>query len=356
MKRIILFLIIVNVLIIKGQDVYSDAYRQAQQMLNSGYIDPYALQQMYNNILNDVSKKQNQKYYDTAFELAEKSEKKGNFSSAKAYYELAIQSKETGVAYNNKGCVEYLMGNYEEALTSFNKALEFDSYNTTYKDNSINAKGKIRERNNATLSIYKVEFANVDDDNNIYSNYGDAIYSEVSMYIFPKIFYTCSESKDLELSVKFYDPDGNLCSSKSSPNGYTYSTYISVKKSGEKVLTGWGNSSKGTWKSGNYRFEVWNKGCCLAINYLSIKSKSSNYSQVNPNMYLNQYNNTGGSRSLFQIDQQIKKTEEMIEQCERYKTQCENNNNYVLVSSYISQIASLRQKLNELQMERIRAK
>jgi len=94
--------------------------------------------------------------------------------------------------------------------------------------------------------------------------YGGTIYSKNTTYIYPKLEGYGLVDDTIELFVKFYSPDG-LRTYSESPSGYTYSDKVSLNRHQNNTiyLRGYGNDSKGTWKSGSYRIEVWYKGKLL---------------------------------------------------------------------------------------------
>ena len=115
------------------------------------------------------------------------------------------------------------------------------------------------------LIIEKIEIGNTDYDSNIQTDYGNIIYSSQTMYLKPKIYYTGLVSGDMVLKVKWFTPNGELSTGNSSPPGFSQSDeyYIYSGEDNTKVLRGWGSKSKGHWKSGTYRIEVWYKDACL---------------------------------------------------------------------------------------------
>ena len=94
--------------------------------------------------------------------------------------------------------------------------------------------------------------------------YEGTIYSKNTTHIYPKLEGYGLVDGTIELFVKFYSPDG-LSTYSESPSGYTYSDKVSLNKhqNNTVVLSGYGNKSKGNWKSGAYRIEVWHKGKLL---------------------------------------------------------------------------------------------
>ena len=68
-----------------------------------------------------------------------------------------------------------------------------------------------------------------------------------------------------KLYIKIIDPNGNVSSGSSSPQGYT--TVVDINSS----WTGWGSASAGTaYKAGTYHIEFWYQGVCVGLKTLSI--------------------------------------------------------------------------------------
>lgn len=120
-------------------------------------------------------------------------------------------------------------------------------------------------KNNFPMYISKIELANVDYDGNIETSYGETIYSSRTMYIKPCLTYNgINHGKSITLNVRFYTPNG-LSTGTSSPSGFSYSTslYVSSGSENTATLSGWGGKTKGHWKSGSYRIEIWYDDICL---------------------------------------------------------------------------------------------
>lgn len=114
------------------------------------------------------------------------------------------------------------------------------------------------------IIITDIQIANTNNSGDIETDYGNTIYSSSTMYLKPKISYTgIKTGENIDLNVKFYTPSG-LSTGSSSPYGCSYSTSMYVY-SGEntETLSGWGGSSRGHWRSGQYRFEIWYGDVCL---------------------------------------------------------------------------------------------
>ncbi len=121
------------------------------------------------------------------------------------------------------------------------------------------------------IAISDIEIANTYYSGSMETDYGYTIYSHQSMYLKPRITYTgIKTGENIDLYVKLYTPSG-LSTGASSPQGYTFSESMYVY-SGEntETLLGWGSSSKGHWRSGKYRFEIWYGNVCLKAKSFTI--------------------------------------------------------------------------------------
>lgn len=152
----------------------------------------------------------------------------------------------------------------------------FKSYTELMKNNSDASFQIIRleqERDNAKseLSSFKrkvsnvypliitdIEIGNVYEDGRIETDYGEPIYYYNTMYLQPRIKYTGLTSRNMNLKVKWYMPDGTIRQGTSSPSDFSQSVSVNIDD-GENTITlpGWGKSTKGNWGRGTYRIEIW---------------------------------------------------------------------------------------------------
>lgn len=116
------------------------------------------------------------------------------------------------------------------------------------------------------ILITDIEIANVYNDGSIETSYGSSIYSSNSMYLKPRITYIgIRDGESITLYARLYGISGTLQTGNSSPSGYSFSNSMTIS-SGEGIvyeLSGWGNSNKGHWKRGSYRYEIWYEDMCL---------------------------------------------------------------------------------------------
>lgn len=131
------------------------------------------------------------------------------------------------------------------------------------KSELSNLKNKVSDT--YPLIITDVEIANVNYEGDIHTNYGNSLYGSSTMYLKPRIKYTGLTSGNKTLKVKWYNPDGTISRGDSSPYGFSQSQSIYIYSGDNNIydFSGWGNSSKGSWRSGTYRIEIWYENTCL---------------------------------------------------------------------------------------------
>lgn len=130
------------------------------------------------------------------------------------------------------------------------------------KESKCNAKDTLKTPEN-TFIITGIDFANTDKDNNIVNFYSaEAKFKSSKLkYLSPRITYTSSFSGYKVLYLKIINPDGTIETDSSSPSEYTYkySLFISPGENQKAKLPGWGNDGGGSYKPGNYIFEIWSE-------------------------------------------------------------------------------------------------
>ena len=123
--------------------------------------------------------------------------------------------------------------------------------------------------NKNPIEIKRIEFANKNGSSNTIDSYGSSLYSNSLKYLYAKIHYKSylKNSKNISVYIKVYNPDGSLKKGSSSPSGYSFSSSIYINgnydTSDSEELTGWGNSSGGTYRNGYYRYEIWYNDKCI---------------------------------------------------------------------------------------------
>lgn len=152
---------------------------------------------------------------------------------------------------------------YEEATTSMRSqisSLEQERDNAKSELSSL----KSRVSNTYPLIINDIEIANVTYDGDIQTSYGNTLYGSSTMYLRPRIKYIGLTSGDKTLKVKWYNSDGTIRRGTSSPSGFSQSESVYIYNGDNTcTLSGWGNSTKGHWRSGTYRIEIWYGNSCL---------------------------------------------------------------------------------------------
>lgn len=159
---------------------------------------------------------------------------------------------------------------YEEATTSMRSqisSLEQERDNAKSELSSL----KSRVSNTYPLIINDIEIANVTYDGDIQTNYGNTLYGSSTMYLRPRIKYIGLTSGDKTLKVKWYNSDGTIRRGTSSPSGFSQSESVYIYNGDNTcTLSGWGNSTKGHWRSGTYRIEIWYENVCLKAKTFTI--------------------------------------------------------------------------------------
>ena len=162
---------------------------------------------------------------------------------------------------------------YNDGQNIVNQAQdELETYKTRYNNEKEVADQAKREMNSFKdkvgkvypMIISKIEMGNGYSDGTMETSYGSTIYSSYTMYLKPKIYYTGISTGSHTLKVKLFTPDGSISKGDSSPSGFSYSgSYYVYSGEDTMVLSGWGSSTKGHWRSGSYRIEIWYEDVCL---------------------------------------------------------------------------------------------
>lgn len=109
------------------------------------------------------------------------------------------------------------------------------------------------------MNVLSIDFANSGDD----YDYSIPIKASTLRFLTPRISYEglVKEDKQVQLDVKIIEPNGALSRGANSPTNYTFSHTVTVEKGNNMLqLTGWGGEDPGTYSSGSYIIELWNKG------------------------------------------------------------------------------------------------
>lgn len=153
------------------------------------------------------------------------------------------------------------------------KSVSYSKWNKKYRvtysgqDNAyvhnkeVEAKPKVQSKN-TNIEITKVEFANVDYDNNVIASYGAQLYQDTK-YLKAKVdFKKNTEASDnVKIQIKILRPDGTVLKGGSSPAGYTFEQEVSLKgRNGRFFTLGWGNNEGTVYTEGIYTYEIWCNG------------------------------------------------------------------------------------------------
>ena len=109
--------------------------------------------------------------------------------------------------------------------------------------------------------ITTVSVGNTNQKGEVITDYGLTIYSTVTQYIKPRLSIDTYKEGTYDIYVKFYNADGLLSTANGeSPSGYTYKSTITLTKNVSQYdVSGWGGTTSGHWKSGQYRLEFYYK-------------------------------------------------------------------------------------------------
>lgn len=189
------------------------------------------------------------------------------------------------IAFNrNINSLHDNVNRYKWSIDSLNNALLskdsiIDLQRIDIKDirTELRSKSQDLEEKNAVLKDIKgnrpiiglnIEVKNRSDD------YGDIIYSSKTTYIDTRLTAFSLIEGDVDFYLKFYTPRGLSTSSTPgmSPKGYSYKVKasLSLNKTSTLNLSGWGGDSKGHWKRGSYRIEVWYNNYCVQFKDFTI--------------------------------------------------------------------------------------
>lgn len=114
--------------------------------------------------------------------------------------------------------------------------------------------------------ISAIEVANADINGNVIQSYGSTIYEYNTQFLQPRItVLPLKTSSSYMVYVRLYQ-NGIMKSGSTSPKGYTFSYRINISASSTSTtitLPGWGSTTSGYWKVGEYRYEIWYGDYCV---------------------------------------------------------------------------------------------
>ena len=127
----------------------------------------------------------------------------------------------------------------------------------------------LRER--FPLIITRIELANTTDSRDIIDNFGNRLYRSRLKFLSPKIYFKnyLKESKTFDFEIRYIDKWGKMEYNHTTGEIPKSKDYISTTDE-NKLLTGWGNKSGGSWKSGRWTIEIWHDGVCLGSEKFTI--------------------------------------------------------------------------------------
>ncbi len=155
-----------------------------------------------------------------------------------------------------------------------------NKYNVTYSRNNSYIPQPKKEvktvvKQESSLTISSVAFANTDYNRNIITNYGQQLYTNMQ-YLQPKVFYRKSAvgTEKIKLQIKIIRPDGTVIRGKTSPIDYTFEQEVNLSgTNGYIELMGWGNNEGRVYSEGDYKYEIWSEGKKLFSTIVYIKNK-----------------------------------------------------------------------------------
>lgn len=155
-----------------------------------------------------------------------------------------------------------------------------NKYNVTYsRSNSYipQPKKEVKTvvKQESSLTISSVAFANTDYNRNIITNYGQQLYTNMQ-YLQPKVFYRKSAvgTEKIKLQIKIIRPNGTVIRGKTSPIDYTFEQEVNLSgTNGYIELMGWGNNEGRVYSEGDYKYEIWSEGKKLFSTIVYIKNK-----------------------------------------------------------------------------------
>lgn len=162
---------------------------------------------------------------------------------------------------NQLSILEQNVSQTQSALLS--KSAELDS---------INQQIYQERQNRIPITITDVQFANVDYNDNIIDNYGNALYSSRMCFLKPRISFTGRKSGTYTLTEKIIQPDGTLLRGDSSPENATQSFQLKTSsgRSGKFEISSWGWSDPGNYETGRWTLQIWYDNVLVYSTYFDV--------------------------------------------------------------------------------------
>lgn len=157
-----------------------------------------------------------------------------------------------------------------ESLQNENSSLRSDVSSITRKNESLSSDISQLKRTTSNQPAFFITEILMDCGS---ENYKGALYASQSTYISAKVKYYGFKSGNRTIYWKIYDPNGTLRHTSDAPSGYSVAKDISIGTgAGVFYLTGIGDKSKGYWKKGTYRIEIYEQnGREVASQYFELK-------------------------------------------------------------------------------------
>lgn len=128
--------------------------------------------------------------------------------------------------------------------------------------NSLQQRNRTLENTMKTISAEQPLFIEAIEVKGGGASWNEKIYSSKTTYVDFRIKTITLSNEGQTVGVKIYSPYG-LTTGVDSKNGFSYTEFVS-SFDGWNNISGWGSPTKGWWKPGNYRIEIWLGGKCLA--------------------------------------------------------------------------------------------
>lgn len=161
------------------------------------------------------------------------------------------------------------------SLQSSNRSLRSDVSDLEREVRNLKKNQSNYVSSSAPFTISSIDIANVNYSGDIITSYGNTIYGSQTMYLKPRIKYSCNTSGTYEIIVKFYykqNGEYKLSTGSTSPSGCSYSAKMYFNSGSGKTMefSGWGGTDKGHWKANDYLVEFWYNGSRLAYKYFTV--------------------------------------------------------------------------------------
>jgi uncharacterized Zn finger protein (UPF0148 family) len=138
-------------------------------------------------------------------------------------------------------------------------------YNQYISIKSLRSENLWLESNLLPINITSIKTGNRNNGQWI-TRPGGTLYSSQMRYLELEITYNSIINEEITFYIKILQPNGNLNYNPNiSPNGYTYANTVRVNRGDNQTLSlsGWGNGSNSTYRTGEWTVEVWYKNVCL---------------------------------------------------------------------------------------------